>query len=57
MTERTAKNRALGCMCSGYAWEGNMTGAMHRRGSLRCWYRSDGSRREYGDKDYYMGEN
>lgn len=46
--------RAMACMCAGYAWEGVMTGAMHRRGSLRCWYRADGSKREHGDKDYFV---
>lgn len=45
--------RAMACMCSGYAWAGNMTGAMHRKGSKQCWYRADGSRREYGDADYF----
>lgn len=46
--------RAMGCMCSGYAWGGNMSGAMHRRGSLKCWFRADGTPREYGDADYYI---
>lgn len=54
MNRRTALNRSLGCMCCGYSWAGNMTGAMHRRGSLRCWYRVDGSKREYGDDDYWI---
>lgn len=44
----------MGCMCAGYAWEGMMTGAMHRRGSLRCWYRANGEKREHGDKDYFI---
>ena len=48
--------RAMGCMCPGYAWAGNMSGAMHRRGSLRCYYRADGSAREWGDADYFMSE-
>lgn len=47
-------NRTLGCMCSGYSWAGNMTGAMHRRGSLRCWYRADGTQRAYGDDDFFI---
>jgi len=34
--------RAMGCMCAGYAWGGVMSGAMHRRGSLHCWYTNDG---------------
>jgi hypothetical protein len=46
--------RAMACMCPAYAWEGRMTGAMHRRGSLQCWYRADGSKREHGDVDYFM---
>jgi hypothetical protein len=46
--------RLMGCTCAGYVWAGNMSGAMHRRGSLRCYYRSDGSSREYGDSDYYI---
>jgi hypothetical protein len=46
--------RITGCMCSGYSWAGNMSGAMHRRGSLRCWYRNDGTRREYGDDDFFI---
>lgn len=54
MNRRTAQNRAMGCMCSGYGWEGNMTGAMHRRGSKRCWYRSNGEQRSFGDADFYM---
>jgi hypothetical protein len=41
-------------MCTGYAWAGNMTSAMHRKGSLRCWYRADGTKREDGDKDYFI---
>ena len=49
--------RAMGCMCSGYAWGGMMTGAMHRRGALRCWFRANGERREYGDADYFMDSN
>jgi hypothetical protein len=48
--------RAMGCMCSGYAWAGNMSGALHRKGSKQCWYRADGTRREYGDADYYKPE-
>ncbi len=54
MQQRTKKNRAMGCMCSGYSWAGNMTGAMHRKGSLRCWYRADGEQRQYGDDDYFV---
>jgi hypothetical protein len=54
MNRRTSMNRAMGCMCSGYRWPGNMTGAMHRRGSLRCWYRSNGDQRAFGDFDYYV---
>lgn len=46
--------RAMGCMCAGYAWAGMMTGAMHRKGSKQCWYRADGSQREWGDTDYFM---
>lgn len=46
--------RLMGCMCPGYDWEGNMSGAMHRKGSLRCYYRADGTSREFGDADYYM---
>lgn len=46
--------RAMGCMCSGYSWAGNMTGAMHRRGSKRCWFRADGTQRSYGDDDYFI---
>lgn len=49
--------RAMGCMCSGYAWAGMMTGAMHRRGSLRCYYRANGEPREYGDADYFIDTN
>lgn len=55
MNRRTAMNRSLGCMCSGYKeWEGNITGAMHRKGSLRCWFRADGTQRTYGDSDYFI---
>jgi hypothetical protein len=46
--------RAMGCMCSGYSWAGNMSGAMHRKGSLRCWFRSDGTQRNYGDEDFFI---
>jgi hypothetical protein len=53
-TERVKRNRANGCMCPGYAWGGNMSGAMHRRGSKQCWYRENGERREPGDADYFM---
>jgi len=50
----TKRNTRLeGCTCAGYAWGGYMSGAMHRRGSLRCWYRADGTRREPGDEDFY----
>jgi hypothetical protein len=54
MQERTKKNRAMGCMCTGYKWPGMMTGAMHRRGSKQCWYRANGDQRAYGDADYFM---
>lgn len=54
MQQRTKKNRAMGCMCIGYKWEGNMTGAMHRRGSKQCWFRANGEPRAYGDEDYFM---
>jgi len=41
-------------MCSGYKnWEGNMTGAMHRKGSKYCWFRKDGTQRNPGDPDFH----
>lgn len=54
MQKRTKKNRAMGCMCTGYRWLGCMTGAMHRMGSKQCWYRANGEQRAYGDDDYFM---
>jgi len=45
--------RGAGCTCAGYAWGGVLSGAMHRRGSKRCWYRTDGSQRLPGDRDFY----
>lgn len=41
--------RLTGCLCAGY----NFGGAYHRRGSLKCWYRADGTAREPGDPDFY----
>ena len=35
----------LGCTCGGYWFT-------HRRGSLRCWYRRDGTWRQPGDADF-----
>lgn len=36
---------AMACTCSGYWF-------WHRRGSLYCWYRADGSDRYPGDPDF-----
>lgn len=55
MQERNT--RLLGCTCAGYAWAGYMSGAMHRRGSLKCWYRADGTQRVPEDEDYYNEVN
>ncbi|MFT0167513.1 hypothetical protein ACLKMY_00595 [Paraburkholderia mimosarum] len=44
--------RVTGCTCQGYPWAGLMSGAMHRRGSLWCWYRANGEQREPGDPDF-----
>lgn len=49
MTKRNT--RAMGCMCSGYMWGGMMSGAMHRRGSLHCWYAADGTMREPSEEE------
>lgn len=46
------KSRVQGCTCTGYKWEGVMSGAMHRRGSRFCWYRADGTQRDPGDADF-----
>jgi hypothetical protein len=43
MTKRNT--RAMGCTCAGYHF-------MHRRGSLFCWHRADGSDRYPGDPDF-----
>lgn len=48
MNERNTSprgTRAMGCTCAGYWFT-------HRRGSLFCWYRSDGSDRLPGDPDF-----
>lgn len=37
--------RGMACTCAGYWF-------WHRRGSLYCWHRADGSTREYGDADF-----
>ena len=38
--------RGMACTCAGYWF-------IHRRGSLFCWYRPDGSGRYPGDADFY----
>lgn len=37
--------KAMTCLCSGYWFP-------HRRGSLYCWHRADGSGRYPGDADF-----
>ncbi len=37
--------RAMACCCAGYWFR-------HRRGSLYCWHRMDGSVRSLGDPDF-----
>ncbi|MDN7419544.1 MULTISPECIES: hypothetical protein [Burkholderia cepacia complex] len=37
--------RLMACACSGYWF-------WHRRGSLYCWYRADGTVRSPGDRDF-----
>lgn len=37
--------RAMTCVCAGYWF-------WHRRGSLYCWHRADGSTRTPGDPDF-----
>lgn len=53
MTKRDTRKQ--GCTCAGYAWGGVMSGAMHRRGSLRCWYSVDGSLRMPSDEEIAAG--
>lgn len=43
MLKRDTKK--MGCGCSGYPF-------FHRKGSLFCWYRADGSGRYPGDPDF-----
>lgn len=42
---------AAGCMCAGYP-EMTAKNAPHRKGSLYCWYRKDGTQRYEGDSDF-----
>jgi hypothetical protein len=49
MNERDT--RAMSCDCAGYV---HKTGRVfpHRKGSLYCWFRNDGTQRMPGDEDF-----
>lgn len=49
MNERDT--RAMSCDCAGYV---HLTGRVfpHRKGSLYCWFRKDGTQRMPGDPDF-----
>ena len=45
MNNRKTGLNGMGCNCSGYWF-------MHRKGSMFCWYRKDGTMRVPGDEDF-----
>lgn len=46
MNNRKTGLYGMGCNCAGYWF-------MHRRGSLYCWNRADGTQRHLGDPDFH----
>lgn len=55
MNRRKTSMQGMGCMCAGYPVM-TAKNAPHRRGSLYCWHRKDGSLRVPGDADFKDAE-